>query len=270
MNVVRSVLVLSLLSLALLTGCRTPSEAPDSQEPSGEAYQQDPAERDAVLAVLQTIKQDALRDAFARLPRYRYTRYLRTEQFDDAHQRTAFAERVVRLDLQENRRIRTPLQADSAGAFDAGMLGRFVAAGPDEHDAAAWPQSVLLDDPPYLAPRNRDAFLYRFLPDTTLWEAATQVIEVRARPGSGDAQSIRRTHLYLDRASGELVAVYLERTEADLFFSEESRFYLHIRPAPDSGWVPSTARFLTRLRLPLRSPRQFRSVSAYYAYEPVG
>ena len=121
-----------------------------------------------------------------------------------------------------------------------------------------------------IAPRNRDAILYRFLPDTTLWEAATQVIEVRARPGSGDAQSIRRTHLYLDRASGELVAVYIERTEGDLFFSEESRFYLHIRPAPDSGWVPSTARFLTRLRLPLRSPRQFRCVSAYYAYEPVG
>ena len=268
MNVVRSVLVLSLLSMALLTGCRT--EAPGSQEPSDEANQQDPAEREAVLAVLQTIKQDALRDAFARLPRYRYTRYLRTEQFDEAHQQTAFAERVMRLDLQENRRIRTLLQADSAGAFETGMLGRFVAIGPDEHDAAAWPQAVLLDDPPYLAPRNRDAFLYRFLPDTTLRETATQVIEVRARPGSGDAQSIRRTHLYIDRASGELVAVYIERTERDLLFSEESRFYLHIRPAPDDGWVPYSARFLTRLRLPLRSPRHFRSVSAFYAYAPVG
>ena len=87
---------------------------------------------------------------------------------------------------------------------------------------------------------------------------------------AGEFSSVELTHLYLDRASGELVAVYIERAERDLFFSEESQFYLHIRPAPDSGWVPYTARFLTRLRLPLRSPRQIRSVSAYYAYEPVG
>ncbi|MFB3132818.1 MAG: hypothetical protein ACE10K_09900 [Rhodothermales bacterium] len=270
MNVVRSVLVLSLLPLVLLAGCGPASEAPGDAMTTGKAYQQDPAERDAVLALLQTMKQDALREAFARLPRYRYTRYIRTEQYDAAHHRRAFAEHVTRLDGQENRRVSTVLQADSAGAFDTGMLGRFVAAGHDEHDAATWPEYVLLDDPPYLAPRNREAFGYRFRPDTTLWERATQVIEIHARPGSGDAQSMRRTHLYLDRASGELVAVYLERTEGGLFFSEESRFYLHIRPAPDDGWVPYSARFLTRLRLPLRSPRHFRSVSAFYAYEPVG
>lgn len=270
MNGVRSVLVLSLLSLALLTGCRTPSEAPGSPPSAAEAAAQDPDEREAVLAALETIKQDALRDAFARLPRYRYTRYQRIEQLDTDRRRTAFVEGIMRFDLQENQRAHTLVQADSAGVFETGLLGRVVAANPDEDDAAAWPQYVLLDDPPYLTPRNRDAFIYRFLPDTLFWEAPTRVIEIHARPGPGEAQSIRRTHLYVDRESGELVAVYLERNEADLFFSEESRFYLHIRPAPDGGWVPHTARFHTRLRLPLRSPRHFRSVSAYYAYEPSG
>ena len=270
MNVVRSVLVFSLLSLAFLAGCRTPSEAPGSPPSSGEEYAQDPAERDAVLAVLQETRQDALREAFARLPAYRYTRYLRTEQVDASHRRTAFAERVTRHDIQDNQRARTLLQADSAGAFETSLLGRLFGSDPDEHDDAAWPQHVLLDDPPYLAPRNWDAFIYRFLPDTSFWQAATQVVEVRARPDADNAPAIRRTHLYLDRASGQLVAVYIERAEGDLFFREESRFYLQIRPAPDTGWVPHTARFLTRLRLPLRAPRQFRSVSAYYNYEPAG
>lgn len=270
MNVVRSGLALSLLSLILLTGCRTPSEAPGSPTSADETTPQDPAEREAVLAALQTIKEDALRDAFSRLPRYRYTRYHRTEQADDTRRRTAFAERITRFDGQENQRARTLLQADSAGVFETGMPGRFVDDGSDEHDAAAWPQAVLLDDPPYLAPRNRDAFVYRIRPDTTLWDAATQVLEIYARPGIGDAQSIRRTHLYLDRASGELVAIYIERTEDVLFFREESRFYLHIRPAPDGGWVPYAARFRTRLHLPLRSALQFHAVSAYYNYEPVG
>lgn len=268
MNGVRNILVSLLLPVALLAGCRTSSEPPG--EPSPETYQQDPDERDAVMAVLQTMKQDAIREAFARLPAYRYRQYLRTEQFDATHHRTAVAERVMRFDVPGRERVPTILQADATGTFETGTLGRFVAASHDEHDVATWPQHVLLDDPPYLAPRNQEAFTYRFLPDTTFWGAATQVIEVRARPGYGDAQSMRHTHLYLDRASGELVGVYLERAEGDLFFREESRFYLRLRPAPDAGWVPYTARFIARLRLPFRAPRKFRSVSAFYGYEPAG
>ncbi len=272
MNLARRLFALMLPGLLLLAACRTPAEAPSTpaSEIAQDAYQQDPEERDAVLAALAAMKQDAFRNAFATLPRFRYTRYTRTDQYDAARQRTAFSEQVARIDLRDGQRAYTILQADSAGAFDSGALGGFVTANPDERDAATLPEYVLLDDPPYLAPRNRDAFLFRFLPDTVFWDAATQVIEVQARPGEGDGQSIRRTRLYLDQATNELVAAYLERSENTLFFNEDSRFYLRLRPAPGGGWVPFHARFNTRLHLPLRAPRQLRTVSTYYLYEPVG
>lgn len=268
MNVARRLLALMLPGLLLLVSCRTPAETPDVTA-TADAYQQDPAERDAVLAALESLKQDTLRNAFAGLVRYRYTRYTRTEQHD-ATQRTAFSEYITRIDRHNGQRTQTILQADSTGAFDIGALGGFVTANPARRDAESLPEYVLTDDPPYLAPRNRDAFLYRFLPDTLFWDAPTQVIEVLAHPINGTVQSIRRTRFYLDRATNELIAIYLERTENALFFDEESRFYLRLRPAPDGGWVPFNVRFRTRLSLPLRPPRHLYTVSTYYSYEATG
>ena len=269
MNLARCLFALMLPGLLLLVSCRTPAEAPGATA-AADGYQQDPDERDAVLAALETLKQDALRRAFAGLSRYGYTRYTRTEQRDAAQQRTAFSEHITRIDRRNGQRRQTTLQADSSGVFDIGALGGFITANPDQRDAESLPEYVLTDDPPYLAPRNRDAFLYRFLPDTSFWNAPTQVIEVRAHPINGTGQALRRTRFYLDRASGELIAIYFERTEDALFFDEESRFYLRLRPTLDGSWVPFNVRFQTRLHLPLRAPRHLATVSTYYAYESAG
>ncbi len=267
MIILRFLPALLLLSLPALFGCR--AERRDAPEQPAQEVQQDPAEREAVLAALQVLKQDALRDAFAALPRYRYTRRTRTEQFDAAQRLVAFRERATRYDLQGQARTRVVLQADSSGAFDFGYLAPFISAAADERDAADLPQYVLLDDPPYLAPRNREAFVYRFLPDTVLADGAAQAIEVRARPGAGDAQDIRRVRLYRDRRSGQLVALSLHRREGGLLFREESRFYVEIRPVP-GGWAPLRTRFSTRLRVPLRTPQQFQTTSTYSDYGEAG
>ncbi len=118
MNVARRLFAFMLPSLLLLAACRTPAEAPGtpSSGAAQEAYQQDLEERDAVLAALETMKQDALLNAFSGLPRYRYTRYTRTEQYDTAHHRTAFTEQVARIGPRDGQHTHTVLQADSAGS----------------------------------------------------------------------------------------------------------------------------------------------------------
>lgn len=266
MKTLRLLPALFLLSLPGLWGCGAEPDAPAHAAPD-EIRRQDAAERQAVLTALQSLRQSALREAFAALPRYRYTRRTRTEQFDAAERPLAFVERLTRNDVPGG--PRTVLEADSAGAFAFGYLRPFLPAKADERDAADLPQYVLLDDPPYLAPRNREAFVYRFLPDTVLADGAAQAIEVRARPGAGDAQDIRRVRLYRDRRSGQLVALSLHRREGGLLFREESRFYVEIRPVP-GGWAPLRTRFSTRLRVPLRTPQQFQTTSTYSDYGEAG
>ncbi len=260
MKTLRLLPALFLLSLPGLWGCGAEPDAPAHAAPD-EIRRQDAAERQAVLTALQSLRQSALREAFAALPRYRYTRRTRTEQFDAAGRPVAFVERLTRNDVPGG--PRTVLEADSAGAFAFGYLRPFLPAKANERDAADLPQHVLLEDPPYLAPRNRDAFFFRFLPDTLLAGAAVQGIEVRARPGAGDGQNIRRVRLYLDRRSGALTALSLERREQGLLFREESRFDLQIRPAPGGGWLPDRTSFATRIRVPLRPLQHFRTVSTY-------
>ena len=150
MNLARYLFVLLLTALLLPAGCRTQAEAPNAA--AADAYPQDPEERDAVLAALDSLNQDTLRSAFAGLDRYAYTRYTRTEQRHAGGQPAAFSEHITRIDRRDGQAAYTLLQADSAGAFDTGALGRFVMTDPDRRDAATLPEHVLPDDPPYLAP----------------------------------------------------------------------------------------------------------------------
>jgi hypothetical protein len=250
MKIARLLPAFGIVAFVLLAGCRNGPERAASPE--------DVAERDSVLAVLQSTRQDALRDAFARLGAARYTCFVRTEQRDAAARLVAFAQRVVRHGSGPP----TVLNADSAGTFDFGYLGRLVDAEVADRSASGLPQYVIPEDPPYLAPRHRDAYTYRLLPDTLLLGVAAQVVEVQARPGTD--LNIRYARLYRDRRSSELMALMLERREHKLFFREDSRFFLQVRLAPEGGWLPVVTRVTARLDVPLRPPQTFRTVSAYY------
>ena len=262
-----------LVLIAASVGCSQPEPAapgtafyPDQ----GNLFSQSEAERDSVLAALATVRQQAFQEAFSLLPEYVFTRYTRTEQFDDEDYLVAYTERTVHHTQENDVRSTTVESADSAGAFDFGFFKRFVSENVDDIDPVNLAPHLIPKDPPYLAARNYDLYLYRFLSDTLLWDAMARVIEIRARPEAADGKNIRRVRLFVDRGTNELVAMYLERIDLALFFREESQYYVHIRRAPDGEWVPYNSRFHTLIRTPLQTAQQFRTVSTYYDYAPVG
>lgn len=225
---------------------------------------------DSLAAVVLGVRDDAFREAFPRLAGYSHTRYTRTEQFDGDDYLVAFRERVARI-VREDDGARTELvSADSGGDFRFGFFRRFVSNTLGDLDPVDLAPYVLSDDPEYLRARNRARYEFRALPDTLLWDTQARVIEVRARPELGDGLNIRRVRYYVNRASNELVAMYLERIDLALLFREESRFYVHMRPVADSVLLPYNSRFDTRIRTPFRRDQRFRTVSTYYEFDPAG
>ncbi len=223
-------------------------------------------EGDSLFSYLSTIDQESFRGAFSQLDGREFTRYTRTEQFDDENQVIAFRERVVRHEgPPSNRRFET-IDLDSSGAFDFGLFSRFVSRTVTAGEPADLTRHVVPNDPAYLSPRKREAYTYRSLPDTTLWNAAARVVEVRARPGIGDGQNLRRARLYVDRGSNRLVAMHMERIDRALWFREESHYYVQVRPASDGSWIPYDTRFETRIVVPFRSAQRFKTVSTYDPY----
>lgn len=270
--------LLSLLSAALLlvfsalsAGCgEKPSEARQPFYPASEhAFQErvpsaQEASRDSVLALLQSLRAEAIDTAFAQLTTLAFTRRVRTEQLD--------GDRVVASRTRVQRypgggaASPTLLRRDSSGTFDFGFLERFVGPGAEQESAVARPPNVVPDDPAYLSPRNREAYTYRLLPDTTLSGRTVQVIDVQARPDAEEKPSIRHARFYVDRVSGRLVAVRLARAKRTLLFDEDSQFFMRLQPGPDGRWVPHSTRYQTRLHLLLGTPRQFRTAASYTRY----
>ncbi len=225
-----------------------------------------PSDLDSLLLFISEVDQEAFSRAFAGLDRREFTRYTRTEQFDEDDYLIAYEERVTRHQGRPEARSFITLQQDSAGTFDFGYFRRFVSQEAASLDPTDLAQHVVPDDPAYLSARHRDAYRYRILPDTVMWDETARVIEIRARPDEGDDQNIRRARLYVDRASNRLIAIYIERIDRAVWYREESRFYIHIRPAPDGSWVPYNTRFETRIGVPFRPTQRFRTVSTYYRY----
>lgn len=245
--------------LAALAGC--------GQAPGLPAPLETPAERaetDSVLARLGSLRKDAFVQAFDALQRHTYRRYSRTEQFDEGDFLVAFVEREVRHAPDGTARV---IREDSAGAFDFGLFKSFVSTRAPSLDPVDLVPLLFPEEPAYLAPRNREYYRYRLLPDTLLWDRTAHVLDVRARPEAGDGQSIRHARYFIDRASGELIALSMARIDLSMLFREESRFFLQIRPLPSGGWVPFNTRFETRLKMPFEATRRFRTVGTILAVE---
>lgn len=230
-------------------------------------FQQHPAERDSIFTVLGAVDQAPFRAAFAQLEHHGFTRYTRTEQFDRGDYLVAFQEQVVRHALDGGRRAYLTQSLDSAGTFDYGYFSGFVSENVTSQDPPDLTSYVLPEDPAYLLERNRDAYVFRILPDTLMWDMVARVVEVRARPAEGDGKNIRRVRLYVDRGTNTLIAVYMERIDLAMWFREESRFYVHIRPAASGAWVPYNTRFESRISVPFRPTQLFRTVSTYYSLD---
>lgn len=256
-----------LLATAIsLWGCGPQSSADPLLAPADTLFPSAQNERTAALEALRAMKRDSMQTAFARLSQYVFHRYVRTEQFAPNGLRTAFRERIERYSHAQLSG-RTVVHRDSAGAFQFDPFDRFTPSATDSipTDVADY---LIQDEPPYLTPRTQEAYRYRTYADTLAPATPADVVEVRAQPDERGADvGIRHARLYLDPDSHQLIGLYLVRAERAALFREDSRFFVSLRPSPNSsGWVPYVTRFRARVSIPLRSPQEFRSVSAYYDY----
>ena len=268
----RSTLFLLLVCLGLLGGCdkAPPSGSPPLEEQPAESATG--AGRDAALALLASLDREAFRQAFERLAHYHYTRQVRTVQLNRQGELRAYLERTLRYNSRGEEPAASVLEVDSSGTFAFGLLGRFAVGGEiDVERPTRLTERLLPEEPAYLSERNREAFLYSLEQGTTRAGRPVRILVIEARPGEGDEQTIRRVRLYVERQSRQLVALYLERADQDIFFSERSRLYAETKPTSDGAyWLPSRTRFHAQLDLPLQPPRAFRTSSVYYDYERGG
>ncbi len=260
----RFLIVCSCFASVLLSGCKPDvRDSPANNATLAAMYTQDVAERDSVLALVNQTNSEAFKEAFLALRGYNYTRYSRTDQFEDDDFLVAFRERTVNHFGPVDDRQYNILEADSTSDFDFGFFRRFVSTTVEEQDPGDLTPYLFPADPGYLSDRNFEAYLYRFQQDTLMLDIAARVAEIRAKPVDGDGKNIRRAKFFFDQASGQFVAFELERIDLALFFREESRFFVHLQNAPDGKLVPYNTRIETRIIMPFTPPQIFRTVATY-------
>lgn len=225
-------------------------------------------ERQAALAVLDSLQHTVMRAAFDRLGGYAFTHRVRVMEYAPDGTVTNHRTQVRRFPPPDSARRPMVLRVDSAGTFDSGWLSSLTPRAPDSIVDRA--QFVVPEEPAYLEPRTREAFRYRLRPDTALGGRTVRVVELHAQPGDlGADRVIRHARLLIDPATYELVGLYLVRADASVLFREDSRASVYLQPAPDSGWVPGTTQLEARLKVPFRAPRSFRLHASFHGYRPL-
>lgn len=263
-----TLLLVLLMGAGLLMGCQ--SEPPDALMLGAEDAQftATAEEREAALAVLDSLQLTVIRASFDRLDDYAFTQRLRIERLGADGGATAFREQVRRFPPPDSAQRPIALRADSSGAFDGGWLGNLLPATGDTLINRA--QYVLPDDAAYLAPRTREAFRYRLRPDTSLGSRTVRVVEIRAQPGeTGADRAIRHARLFVEPDTYELVGLYLVRADASLLFREDSRSAVYLQPAADGSWIPATTQLEARLKIPFRAAEHIALDVSFDAFRPL-
>ncbi len=249
-------------------GCASPPEHGGTYAAFGalDTIEATDTPRDSALAVLARLDRTAFDSAFARLDAYAVTRDVRTEQLDPTGATTAYRTRTLRYPSGTG--LGTIQRADSAGQFQAGgFLARLTPSQSPRARPGNLAGQALADQPAYLAPRTQEAYRYALRRDSLLDGTPTHVVEAKVRSDErGADRSIRYARLTVDRASHELVGLTTTRASRILLFRERSQITLRLRRAPDETWVPHLTRVRAVVDVPLRAPRQFRTVSAYRGY----
>ncbi|MCS4116639.1 hypothetical protein [Salinibacter ruber] len=249
-------------------GCTSPPEHGGTYAAFGalDTIEATDTPRDSALAVLARLDRTAFDSAFARLDAYAVTRDVRTEQLDTTGATTAYRTRTLRYPPGTG--PGTIQRADSAGRFQGGgFLARLTPSQSPRARPGNLAGQALADQPAYLAPRTQEAYRYALRRDSLLDGTPTHVVEAKVRSGErGADRSIRYARLTVDRASHELVGLTTTRASRILLFRERSQITLRLRRAPDETWVPHLTRVRAVVDVPLRAPRQFRTVSAYRGY----
>lgn len=276
LHIVGGLLIGSLLAVS--TGCSDPAAQTSSYSPFGpvDTIASTDVPRDSVLALLEGMNRTPFDSAFARLDDYSVTRHVRTEQLDTTGAITAY--RTMTLHYPTGAERASVRRTDSAGAFRGG--GVLSSITPAERRTAR-PENLatqaLADQPAYLAPRTQEAYRYALRRDSLSDGTPAYVVEAKARlTGRGAEQGIRFARLTIEAPSRQLVGITAVRASRILLFHENSVITLRLRRAPAPAdttaepagdhWVPHVTRVRALVDVPLRLPRQYRTVSAYYGY----
>lgn len=253
------------ISISLTFGCQSGPEGngqPPVQSVAAQ-FEESIAVRDSVLTTVDALQTDAFMEAFELLKLYDYTRYIRTEQFDDNDFMVAFTERSVRYQGAPSQRTFTLLSADSTGTYDFGYFRRFVSENVDEQDPEDLTPFLFPKDPSYLSPRNFESYSYEFQEDSLMLNITAQVLEVNALPVEGDGKNIRKARYFVNPTTNQLIAFELERIDLALFFREESTFFMHVQETLEGDFIPYNTRFETKIIVPFRDPQRYRTVATY-------
>jgi hypothetical protein len=259
--------VFGVLVVLSVLGCSTESPRATMLGPNDAPFEASTAERSAALAVLDSLQHGTMETAFDRLARYAFTYRVHTAQLASDGAVVARRTEVLRFPPSDSTQRPLLVRADSSGSFEGGWFDVFAEGRDGDLPLTDRAQYVLPDDPAYLAPRTREAFRYRLLPDTSLHGQRVRVVEIHAQPGElGADRVIRHARLFVEPDTYELLGLYLVRTEASVLFREDSRTLARLRPAPDSGWVPATTRLEARLKMPLQAAQSLRMEASFFAY----
>ena len=238
--------------------------APASPTLQPDAPAVEAARRDSVLAVLADLRRTAIDSAFGRLSDYTYRRTRRTAALHDADAAEAPTRTsVVRFTRADDGRRIEPVEIDSSGSFEEAPFGWFGGLATLREDTTELAPYILSDDPPYESGRGREAFLFRLRPDTLLDGRPTRVVLIEPHPTEGEGQQLRHVRLFIDRASNELAAIDVVRTQDALLYGERSRNFLKIQRLPDGAWVPDSLRIDTRFAPAGASTREVRTSARY-------
>ncbi len=248
---------LAVVAVLFLSACGDPAEEA-TQDVNGEASE----EQEQIIEALQSMQTDLFREAFASIPQYRHTRYLRTEQWTPEPR--VINRKVSTREFDIGGREISVTVRDSLGAFARDRAPGFIASG--DVPLTTLPTYILPDDPAYLEPRYQESFIYAQHADTTLWGHSARVFEVRAREDSREDQAIRSAKFYLLTDSDELVKLHIQRVDDGLLFGENTTLDMALRPLNDT-WVPSLLRAHTAVGTLFRDNQIFRTVVALYDFQ---
>lgn len=222
----------------------------------GDAPPPPPSASSEAGALIDALDPAAFRAAFAPDRLAAFTRTTRTAEWD-ADGEAAVFEQVSRVEDGVER----ILSADTTGRFSDALFGGVAPDARAGRRNAA--EDVLPEDAAFLSPRNRDAYQRTLRADTVLAGRPTRVVVIEAVPGEGDGQAVRSATLYIDEATGRMVALHTRRATETLLFDERGTAYLETRIAPDGRHEPYRAHFDTEIDAPLRPARRFTSRTTF-------
>lgn len=268
MGFYRSLLILTLSLLPVLTGC-SPTGSGDSARGTA-AVGSSASTPDSVYALLQKAEDNALREAFEARSGTGYFKRTHTRQMDPATGRAiASYQRLIRHE-PDGRSTTRLVESDSSGAFQLGILSGLMQR-PSRPEVGSNPIPHLLpDDPAYLSDRGPGVYDYNLLADTSIAGRSAVVAKISVSAGATDDQQIRAARFYIDRSTMELVGVRLRRQQRALLFSEESTVEVYLQRIGSNRWFPERTRYRTTLDIPFLSAKQLETETHYLTTLPEG